>query len=104
MKEDTPKGAITEGTTTAATTPRIQPTELPDLDAEATSPGEGSQTTEGTTLAPSSSNISAKDQPASESETKGKAADSEGSNLVGKINNLMSTDLGNVTEARRSSP
>ena len=91
MKEDGPSTARTGGETTAtpsaATTPKVANAELPDTDAE----GSGSETA----AAPSTTAPSTAATPAPAEEKA--PADA---NLVGRINNLISTDLENITESR----
>ncbi|KDQ20385.1 hypothetical protein BOTBODRAFT_305749 [Botryobasidium botryosum FD-172 SS1] len=96
MKADGDSGAKS-GVSTTVSTPRTEPADLP-TDGEA--PAAAS---EGGSTAVASSNDSPKSatKPPAAPAVGAKPAESDpSSNLVGRINNLMSTDLGNITDAR----
>ncbi|KAF9516655.1 hypothetical protein BS47DRAFT_1371638 [Hydnum rufescens UP504] len=104
MKEDTPPKAAKPDTAPSSTpaSPRPRGTNLPSVEdsSDASQPVSEPTDTEGTT-AVSLDESATKDRAEQDSPTlDAKDKESKSSNLVGKINNLISTDLENITEGR----
>jgi len=99
MKAEVPKRSSTEGGSTAVPTPDRSST------PEAFGGQEPSSSSGDETLHSSSASVTskgkqkAKDVQSSDGAGE-KAGDAHGGNLVGKINNLVTTDLNNITGAR----
>ncbi|KAG8687950.1 hypothetical protein FRC08_011696, partial [Ceratobasidium sp. 394] len=96
----TPKSATPRGETPSVSgDTAVEESEGSAGEASASHAAEGSNTQ---TLVASTSSITSKGKGKDEDKDKKKEEekDADSSNLVGKINNLMSTDLGNITEGR----
>jgi hypothetical protein len=104
MKEDTPPKAAKPDTAPSSTpaSPPLRGTNLPSVEdsSDGSQPVSEPTDTEGTTAA-SLDESTIKDRAEQDSPTlDDKDKSSKSSNLVGKINNLISTDLENITEGR----
>lgn len=104
MKEDMPANAAKPESAPSSTpaSPRSQAADLPLIDDST----DGSRTMSESAEADGTSAVSS-DESTAKSKTKedmskadDKDKDSKATNLVGKINNLISTDLENITEGR----
>lgn len=102
MREDGPAtGTSTPGTATATATgtPSSQNKSLPDVSDNSTSPTEPPSASTSQTPAPSSPSTDTPTQTAENSQSSKEGSNPQ-SNLTGRINNLMSSDLDAITEAR----
>ncbi|KAG8908974.1 hypothetical protein FRB99_000077 [Tulasnella sp. 403] len=110
MKDDLPTPG-TSTVTSVATTPRMGPQESPEEGGEAygsedtlqegrSERGKGKDASTATDTAASTSTAAASAIPTSGAAPDKKDEGGHGANLVGKINNLVSTDLGNLVDGR----
>jgi hypothetical protein len=119
MKEDTPPNVAKPDSAPSSTpaTPRSQAANLPSLEdspttddsqavSESTDAADGTTTAFNSGASSSTLTTTTKDQakedssPKADGKDKDKDKGSKATNLVGKINNLISTDLENITEGR----